>query len=128
METRRAITVDPEAPGGQQRILSCVIEDKPALYAAFMPFIKNGGLFIPTDRHYRIGDEVFLLLRLMDESERIPIVGKVVWSTPAGAEGQPRGRCRHPVQRSGPGRRSPQDRGLPRRYAHLEPSYLSDPG
>jgi len=89
METRRAITVDPEAPGGQQRILSCVIEDKPALYAAFMPFIKNGGLFIPTDRHYRIGDEVFLLLRLMDESERIPIVGKVVWSTPAGAEGQP---------------------------------------
>jgi len=43
-----------------------------------MPFIKNGGLFIPTTKRYRIGDELFLLLRLMDESEPIPIVGKVV--------------------------------------------------
>jgi len=52
-----------------------------------MPFIKNGGLFIPTTKRCRIGDEIFLLPRLMDESEPIPIVGKVVWLTPAGAEG-----------------------------------------
>lgn len=75
------------AIGGQQRILSFVIKDKNALYAAFMPFVKNGGLFIPTSKHYQIGDEIFLLLRLMDEPERLPVAGKVVWVTPSGAEG-----------------------------------------
>jgi type IV pilus assembly protein PilZ len=79
--------VDDAVLGDQQRILSFVIKDKNALYAAFMPFIKNGGLFIPTSKQYRMGDEIFLLLRLMNESERIPVAGKVVWVNPAGAEG-----------------------------------------
>jgi len=79
--------VDHSDLGGQQRILSFVIKDKNALYAAFMPFVRNGGLFIPTTKRYRIGDEIFLLLRLMDEQDRIPVAGKVVWVTPAGAEG-----------------------------------------
>lgn len=73
--------------GGQQRILSFAIKDKAALYASFMPFIRNGGLFIPTTKRYQLGDEIFLLLQLMDESERIPVAGKVVWVTPPGAEG-----------------------------------------
>jgi len=79
--------MDTGAIGGQQRILSFVIKDKNALYAAFMPFVKNGGLFIPTSKHYQIGDEIFILLRLMDEPERLPVAGKVVWVTPSGAEG-----------------------------------------
>lgn len=73
--------------GGQQRILSFAIKDKSALYASFMPFIKNGGLFIPTTKKYQLGDEIFLLLQLMEESERIPVAGKVIWLTPSGAEG-----------------------------------------
>ncbi|MFD2110907.1 PilZ domain-containing protein [Thiorhodococcus fuscus] len=73
--------------GGQQRILSFAIKDKSALYASFMPFIKNGGLFIPTTKKYQLGDEIFLLLQLMDETDRIPVAGKVVWVTPSGAEG-----------------------------------------
>jgi type IV pilus assembly protein PilZ len=72
---------------GQQRILSFAIKDKAALYAAFMPFVKNGGLFIPTTKRYQLGDEIFLLLQLMEETERIPVAGKVVWVTPPGAEG-----------------------------------------
>jgi type IV pilus assembly protein PilZ len=68
-------------------ILSLTIKDKSALYAAYMPFVRNGGLFIPTNRVYTLGDEVFMLLTLMDEPERIPIAGKVVWITPKGAEG-----------------------------------------
>ncbi len=79
--------VETRVPSEQQRILSFVIKDKTALYAAFMPFVKNGGLFIPTSKRYQLGDEIFLLLRLMDEPERIPVAGKVVWVTPAGAEG-----------------------------------------
>ncbi|QKT04837.1 PilZ domain-containing protein [Ectothiorhodospiraceae bacterium 2226] len=70
----------------RQGILSLAIKDKSALYAAYMPFIKNGGLFIPTPKQYRLGDEVFMLLTLMDEKERIPVAGKVVWITPRGAQ------------------------------------------
>ena len=71
----------------RQGILSLTIKDKSALYAAFMPFIKNGGLFIPTNKQYKLGDEVFMLLTLMEESEKIPIAGKIIWITPKGAQG-----------------------------------------
>ncbi len=75
-----------EAPA-KQGILSLSIKDKNALYAAYMPFVINGGLFIPTNREYKMGDEVFMLLSLMEETERIPIAGKIIWKTPPGAEG-----------------------------------------
>lgn len=68
-------------------VLSLTIKDKTVLYAAYMPFIQGGGLFIPTSKAYQLGDEVFMLLNLMDESERIPVVGKIVWITPKGAQG-----------------------------------------
>lgn len=73
--------------GTRQGILSLTIKDKAVLYAAYMPFLQNGGLFVPTNKRYRIGDEVFMLLTLMDEPEKIPIAGKVVWITPPGAQG-----------------------------------------
>ena len=72
---------------GRQSILSLTIKDKPTLYAAYMPHVKNGGIFIPTSKVYRIGDEVFLLLTLMDEPDKLPVAGKVVWVTPPGAQG-----------------------------------------
>lgn len=74
-------------PGARQGILSLTIKDKNALYAAYMQYVKNGGLFIPTNKKYRLGDEVFMLLTLMEETERIPVAGKVVWITPMGSEG-----------------------------------------
>jgi type IV pilus assembly protein PilZ len=73
--------------GGQQRILSFAIKDETALYSSFMSFVRNGGLFIPTTKRYQLGDEIFLLLQLMDEPDRIPVAGKVIWVTPPGAEG-----------------------------------------
>ncbi|HHC73037.1 MAG TPA: pilus assembly protein PilZ [Thiotrichales bacterium] len=71
----------------RQGILSLTIKDKAALYAAYMPFINNGGLFIPTNKQYRVGDEVFMLLTLMDEPEKIPVAGTIIWVTPKGAQG-----------------------------------------
>ena len=68
-------------------ILSLTIKDKAVLYSAYMPFLDHGGLFVPTNKAYDIGDEVFMLLTLMDESEKIPISGRVVWVTPRGAQG-----------------------------------------
>jgi type IV pilus assembly protein PilZ len=77
----------PPRPGGAQPgILTLNIKDKSALYVAYMPFVKNGGLFIPTTKEYRLGDEVFILLTLMDGTERLPVAGKVVWVTPKGAQ------------------------------------------
>lgn len=76
----------PAAPT-RQGILSLTIKDKSALYAAYMPFIRNGGLFIPTNKNYKVGDEVFMLLTLMEEPEKIPVAGTIVWITPKGAQG-----------------------------------------
>jgi type IV pilus assembly protein PilZ len=73
--------------GARNGILSLTIKDKAVLYAAYMPFVINGGLFIPTGKNYKLGDEVFMLLSLMDEAEKIPVAGKVVWVTPKGAQG-----------------------------------------
>ncbi|MCG6970342.1 MAG: PilZ domain-containing protein [Gammaproteobacteria bacterium] len=71
----------------QGGILSLAIKDKSSLYTAYMPFVKNGGLFIPTNKNYNLGDEVFMLLTLMDEKEKIPVAGKIVWVTPPGSQG-----------------------------------------
>ena len=72
---------------GSRGILSLAIKDKGSLYAAYIPFIQNGGLFIPTTKPYKLGDEVFMLLSLMDETERLPVAGNVVWITPPNAQG-----------------------------------------
>ncbi|MGH8278438.1 MAG: PilZ domain-containing protein [Gammaproteobacteria bacterium] len=66
----------------QQGILNLAIKDKSALYSAYMPFIKNGGLFIPTNKPYQLGDEVFVLLQLIDADEKLPVAARVVWVTP----------------------------------------------
>lgn len=81
-----------EFAGGGIRngILNLVLKDLNELYAAYMPFVQNGGLFIPSRRTYRLGDEVFFLLDLMDEPEKIPLSGKVVWITPKGLGGNRR--------------------------------------
>ena len=52
-----------------------------------MPFLRGGGIFIPTSRPYTLGEEVFMLLSLMDDPNRIAVQGKVVWITPEGVQG-----------------------------------------
>ncbi|MDA1107025.1 MAG: PilZ domain-containing protein [Proteobacteria bacterium] len=77
----------PAPATGRQGIMSLSLKDKGALYAAYMPFIKNGGMFIPSAKAYQLGDEVFILLTLMDETEKLPVAGRIVWLTPKGAQG-----------------------------------------
>jgi type IV pilus assembly protein PilZ len=82
---------DPTKPakgaGAKPSVLSLNINSKSALYAAYMPFLKRGGLFVPTSRSYALGDEIFMLLTLMDEPSRLPVAGSVVWITPDGSQG-----------------------------------------
>jgi type IV pilus assembly protein PilZ len=63
-------------------ILSLVLHEKQSLYDAYMPFVKGGGLFIETNRDFHLGEEVFALLQIMDEPDKTPITGKVIWMTP----------------------------------------------
>ena len=73
--------------GARQGILSLAIKDKAQLYGAYMPYLKGGGIFIPTTKRYSLGDEVFLLLSLLEDKDRLPVAAKVVWVTPPGAQG-----------------------------------------
>ena len=68
-------------------VLSLNIRERAALYAAYMPFLRGGGIFIPTSRPYALGEEVFMLLSLMDDPNKIAVQGKVVWITPEGVQG-----------------------------------------
>jgi type IV pilus assembly protein PilZ len=54
----------------QQGILSLSIKDRQTLYSAYMPFVQGGGLFVQSTKRYSLGDEVFLLLTLMELEER----------------------------------------------------------
>ena len=67
--------------------LSLPIPDQSALYAADLPGVTGGGLFIPTKQAYKLGEEVFMLLTLMEETEKLPVAGRIVWVTPQGAQG-----------------------------------------
>lgn len=72
-------------------VLSLAIKEKAALYAAYMPFVKGGGLFIPTSKNFKIGDEVFMLLSLIDDPHKLKVVGKVIWLTPVTQGNRPQG-------------------------------------
>lgn len=67
-------------------VLSIRIKELSVLFSSYMPFLTNGGIFIPSNKKYDISDEVFLLLTLIDEHEQIAVNGKVAWITPAHAQ------------------------------------------
>lgn len=73
--------------GARQGILSLVLKDKAALYGAYMPYLRHGGVFVPTPNRYDLGTEVFLLLTLPESNDRLPVAVKVVWVTPPGSQG-----------------------------------------
>ncbi len=79
---------DPTDPHVSQlpksSVMSLTIKDRTGLYAAYMPFLQQGGIFIPGVRSCQIGDEVFLLLTLMQDETRYPVAGSVAWITPEG--------------------------------------------
>lgn len=72
-------------------VLSLAIKEKAALYAAYMPFLKGGGLFIPTNKPFKIGEEVFMLLSLIDDPVKLKVVGHVAWVSPAANANRPQG-------------------------------------
>lgn len=68
-------------------VVQLAIKEKAALYAAYIPLFSEGGMFIPTTRDYRLGDDIYVLLTLPEDPQRYPIAGRVAWVTPARAAG-----------------------------------------
>ncbi len=77
--------------GARPGVVQLAIREKAALYAAYMPFVEGGGLFVPTTRTVSLGDEIYLILSLMDDANKLPVTGKVIWVTPAGTPGRQQG-------------------------------------
>jgi type IV pilus assembly protein PilZ len=78
---------DKTAPAARTTALSLNIKDVSVLQSAYMPYVKGGGMFIPTSKAYVLGEELFMLIVLPGDTNRMPVAGKVIWVTPAGAQG-----------------------------------------
>lgn len=78
----------PGIGAARQGIVSLTLKDSAELHRHYMPFAEGGGLFVPTSKRYRLGDEVFLLVTL--EGEKMPVPGRVCWVTPPGVQGSRR--------------------------------------
>ena len=75
------------ATAARPSVVQLAIKEKAALYAAYIPLFKEGGVFIPTARDYQLGADVYVLLTLPEDTQRYPVAGKVAWVTPARASG-----------------------------------------
>lgn len=82
-----AASATPGATAARPSVIQLVFREKGALYAAYIPAFTDGGLFVPTTREYRLGDDIYLLLSLPDDTQRYPVAGKIAWITPPNASG-----------------------------------------
>jgi type IV pilus assembly protein PilZ len=78
-------TSTPAPTPPRPSVIQLAIKERAALYAAYIPSFTEGGIFIPTARDYRLGDDVYVLLSLPEDPQRYPVAGKVAWVTPAKA-------------------------------------------
>jgi type IV pilus assembly protein PilZ len=76
-----------EAVQSRPGVFTLVIRSKSALYAAWMPLLRHGGIFLPSNRSHTLGEEVLILLTLLDDPNKIPLQGNVAWINPAHSAG-----------------------------------------
>lgn len=60
-------------------IIQVNIPDKATLQASYMGYVQGGGLFVPSKQKVRMGQEIFILATLPEQSQKIPLTGKVIW-------------------------------------------------
>ena len=82
-------TGNAPAVGGAARpsVIQLAIKEKAALYAAYIPQFTDGGIFIPSNKDYKLGDDVYVLISLAEDPQRYPVAGKVAWISPPRASG-----------------------------------------
>jgi len=77
----------PDSLAHRPGVFTLVIRSKAALYAAWMPLLRGGGIFLPSNRPHSLGEEVLILLSLLDDPNKIPLHGNVAWINPAHSAG-----------------------------------------
>lgn len=78
----------PTRGGG---IISCNIANVGMLRSSYMPFVQNGGIFVPSNRTHKLGEDVFVAFTLPGMSERFPLNGKIIWINHKAGGGRPQG-------------------------------------
>lgn len=78
--------INPDKSDLKIRVITLAIKDIVALQSSHSSFLKSGGLFVPTSRQFKLGEELYLLLHLMGEPEKLPFLGEIIWITPEGPE------------------------------------------
>ena len=66
--------------------LTLGFSDNKELYRCYMPFFKNGGLFVRSARQYKMGQSLALSVTLPDALEPMVVTGKVAWVAPHGSQ------------------------------------------
>ena len=88
-------SIQPAATqGAPGRILQLRLESKPIIYASYMSFLEYGGVFLPTDDKFDMGEEILLVLELvgLGKTEKIFIKTNVCWiNANPSASGRPKG-------------------------------------
>ncbi|MDI9819504.1 MULTISPECIES: PilZ domain-containing protein [unclassified Legionella] len=69
----------------EAQTINCSFINNNALYLAYMPFLKGGGLFIRSHQYLEPGTPVSLNVNLINEAYKTE--GVVAWVTPEGAQG-----------------------------------------
>ena len=65
------------------RMMALQLKDKTLIYNSYMPFLEFGGLFVPTDDPFKLGDEVLLAIDFEDPADKKFLRTKVAWINPA---------------------------------------------
>ncbi len=87
MSTTPSASAPATTAGARPSVIQLVFKEKGALYAAYIPIFSEGGVFVPTTREYKLGEDIYLLMTLPEDPNRYPVAGKVAWLTPANASG-----------------------------------------
>ncbi|MDR0276182.1 MAG: PilZ domain-containing protein [Burkholderiaceae bacterium] len=78
-------TTAPATAAARPSVIQLAIKEKAALYGAYIQMFTDGGIFVPSTKEHRLGDDVYVLLSLPSDPQRYPLAGKVAWINPAGA-------------------------------------------
>lgn len=79
------------APG---RMLQLRLESKPIIYMSYMSFLEYGGVFLPSNDKFTMGEEVLLVLELVGSArtDKLFIKSNVCWiNANPSASGRPKG-------------------------------------
>lgn len=66
----------------QKNVLNLTIRNRAELHAHYMPFIRPGGLFIPSTKIHLLQEEVIVQVSLQEYKKKLPVLGKVFWINP----------------------------------------------